>query len=201
MNEADTCAWFRRFLHYEPELRAYLRRFLRDADDIADVVQDSYARLLLLSDAERERIRSPRAFMFTTVHNAAVDHLRRRPVVSLDAMAELEASAVLEDEVQIRSLDFEIDARQELDRLQRAIGALPKGCREVLRLRKLLGFSQKEVAAELGISEHTVEKQLARALRLCTEQLMAAVEDPKAEKYGATPTRRSGGRLDADSSD
>jgi RNA polymerase sigma factor (sigma-70 family) len=178
MVDDSTREWFRRFLRYEPEVRVYLRRFLSEPADISDVVQESYARLLLLSEAQRERIRSPSAFMFTTARNAAVDLLRRRPVVSLDAMAELDASAVLQAGGREQTLDEALNTRQELERLEGVLAALPKRCGEVLRLRKIFGFSQAEIAAELSITEHTVEKQLARALRLCADLLANQVPTP-----------------------
>jgi len=54
---------------------------------------------------------------------------------------------------------------QELEMLTQAIQSLPTRCRQILTLRKIYGLSQKEVAAELGISEHTVEAQGTIALR------------------------------------
>jgi RNA polymerase sigma factor (sigma-70 family) len=42
-------------------------------------------------------------------------------------------------------------------------------CRQILTLRKIYGLSQKEVAAELGISEHTVEAQGTIGLRKLAE--------------------------------
>jgi RNA polymerase sigma-70 factor (ECF subfamily) len=38
-------------------------------------------------------------------------------------------------------------------------------------LRKIYGLSQKEIAAQLGIAEHTVEAQVANGMRRCTEFL------------------------------
>ena len=38
-----------------------------------------------------------------------------------------------------------------------------------MTLRKLYGLSQKEVAARLGISEHTIEAQGSIGLRKCIE--------------------------------
>jgi RNA polymerase sigma-70 factor (ECF subfamily) len=37
----------------------------------------------------------------------------------------------------------------------------------VLTLRKIYALSQKEIAAQLGISEHTVEVQVANGMRRC----------------------------------
>ncbi len=52
-----------------------------------------------------------------------------------------------------------------------AIEALPSRCRQVVILRKLQGVPQKEVATRLGLSEKTVEAQLARGLARLEEFL------------------------------
>jgi RNA polymerase sigma-70 factor (ECF subfamily) len=53
--------------------------------------------------------------------------------------------------------------------LTQAIQSLPTRCRQVLTLRKIYGLPQKEVAAQLGISENTVEAQGVIGLRKLTE--------------------------------
>jgi RNA polymerase sigma factor (sigma-70 family) len=58
---------------------------------------------------------------------------------------------------------------QELELLTHAIQSLPTRCRQVLTLRKIYGLSQKEVAAQLGITENTVEAQGVIGLRKLTE--------------------------------
>jgi RNA polymerase sigma-70 factor (ECF subfamily) len=58
---------------------------------------------------------------------------------------------------------------EELQLLTQAIQSLPTRCRQILTLRKIYGRSQKEVAAQLGISEHTVEAQGTIALRKLAE--------------------------------
>jgi len=48
------------------------------------------------------------------------------------------------------------------------IAALPERCRRVVELRKIEGWSQKDIAAHLGMSEKAVEKQVwvgVRAIR------------------------------------
>ena len=58
---------------------------------------------------------------------------------------------------------------EELQLLVAAIEQLPSRCREVMTLRKIDGLSQKEVAARLGIAEHTVEVHSRLGLQKCTE--------------------------------
>jgi RNA polymerase sigma-70 factor (ECF subfamily) len=64
-------------------------------------------------------------------------------------------------------------ARDELTRLQTAVDALPPRCREVIVLRKFKGLSQREVAAHMGITEDTVERQVMNGVR----KLAAAMAD------------------------
>jgi RNA polymerase sigma-70 factor (ECF subfamily) len=62
-------------------------------------------------------------------------------------------------------------SRQELELLNQAIQSLPTRCRQVLTLRKIYGLSQKQIAAQLGISEHTVEAQVGNGMRGCAKFL------------------------------
>jgi RNA polymerase sigma factor (sigma-70 family) len=162
-------AWFaREILAHEGPLRGYLRRFLQETADVEDAIQDTYARILGLSETEQRAIRSPYAFVMTTGRNVALDWLRRRRVVSIELMAELDSLNVSDE----GPTAFEqVSARQELELLRSVIATLPERCRQVLTLRKLFGLSQKQIAAQLGISENTVEKQVATGVRLCAERM------------------------------
>jgi RNA polymerase sigma-70 factor (ECF subfamily) len=58
---------------------------------------------------------------------------------------------------------------QELALLTEAIQSLPDRCRQIFTLRKIYGMSQKDIAARLALSEHTVSAQLTIGLHKCTE--------------------------------
>jgi len=53
--------------------------------------------------------------------------------------------------------------------LRRAISTLPERCRQVVTLRMAYGLSQREIAQRLGITENTVERQMGKGFRRCTE--------------------------------
>ena len=165
MVDFDRRSWFaEHILVHEVQLRGYLRRVLRVPSDVADGVQETYARLLSLPDSELRGIRFPHAFLFAAARNVAVEWMRRQRLIFCDVMAETSATSVLDESP---SAYEQLSARQELELLARAIAALPRRCREVLILRKLYGLAQKDIAARLGISENTVEKHAANGVRLC----------------------------------
>jgi RNA polymerase sigma-70 factor (ECF subfamily) len=46
---------------------------------------------------------------------------------------------------------------------------LPAECRQVFTLRKVYGYSGREIANRLGIPEHAVEEHLIQAARRCAQ--------------------------------
>ena len=54
-----------------------------------------------------------------------------------------------------------------------AVNQLPPKCRNVFVLRMIDGLSQRAIGERLGIAVSTVEKHLAKGLRLCKESIAA----------------------------
>jgi RNA polymerase sigma-70 factor (ECF subfamily) len=167
VNHSRHNGWFdEQILPHEGALRAWLVSRFHDVDEIDDLVQETYMRVL----AAREKgvIVSPKAFLFATARNLALDRVRRSRIVTIDPVAEVEELSVYDEGPSAPDCAAR---RQELELLTRAIQNLPDRCRQVITLRKIYGLSQKEIAARLGISEHTVEAQVGNGVRRCAEFL------------------------------
>ncbi len=158
-------AWFtREILVHESALMRYLLRSWFRREEIHDLRQEIYIRVY--EAAAKARPAMPKSFMFTTARHLMTDRLRRSRVVSIEAVGDLDALNVLIDEI---SPERRLSARQELRHLSDAFDHLPDRCREVVWLRRVEELSQKQVAARMGISEKTVEKQIAKGMRLIAE--------------------------------
>ncbi|MBI5381800.1 MAG: sigma-70 family RNA polymerase sigma factor [Opitutae bacterium] len=159
--------WFAEHVQpHEGLLRAWLAHRFPSERDIDDLMQEIYVRVL--QARERSEIHAPKAFLFMTARNLAVDRARHRQISALDAITEIGEMDVLEDTADVTQ---QVSRHEEFELLTLAIQALPERCRQVLTLRKIYGLSQREIAAQLGISEHTVEVQVAKGVRRCAEFL------------------------------
>jgi RNA polymerase sigma-70 factor (ECF subfamily) len=189
VNDTGITPWFSLLLAHERDLRAFLSRCLPHRDDVSDVVQETYTRLLALSPERRSAVRSWRPFLFTTARNVAMDHLRWPTGVSLEALPETNGADVVTGGGEEQTPDEIVNLTQEQDLLARVIASLPEKCREVLTLRKIHGLSQKEIAQRLGIAEHTVEKHISYGVRLCAERVLGAGNDARPEADASIPGR------------
>src|SRR5688572_24839037 len=92
-NQAD---WFSAEVQpHEAALRAWLRSQFRGAVDPDDVVQETYARVLRAHS--RGEVQVPRAFLFTTARNLALDLARRHKIVTFEPITENNARNVYDD--------------------------------------------------------------------------------------------------------
>jgi RNA polymerase sigma factor (sigma-70 family) len=154
-------AWFKReILKHEESLMRFIARAWPRHDEIADIRQEAYARVY--KAARHTRPKSPQAFLFATARHLMIDRIRRDRIVSIQAGGENEYLNVLVDEI---SPERRATSHQELARLVQAFDGLSGQCREVVWLRRVKEFSQKEVAERLGLTEKTVEKHLRTGAR------------------------------------
>ena len=176
--------WFvREVLVHERALALFLQRAWPHRDEWHDLRQEVYARVY--EAASRTRPDAPKAFLFATARHLMTDRLRRSRVVSIEPVGDFESSNVyLIDEV---SPERWTGTRQALKRVVEALDRLPDRCREVVWLRRVEELPQKDVASRLGISEKTVEKHLAKGMRLIADHLYGGDAVPALDGRRARP--------------
>jgi len=154
------------FERYYRELLNFLARSVRDRDTAADLVQESYARVLAAQQAGQS-VQDPRALLYRTARNLVIDRHRRAEVRG--ETAESVQDGEWEGVAGPRSLepDTILASREGLAAVVATIDQLPPRCREAFILYKFDGLSYAEIAARMGISTRTVEMQLRIAMEAC----------------------------------
>jgi len=132
--------------------------------DLEDVVQDTYLRIRELNNAQA--IGCPESYIYRTARNLALDHVKRAASRLVDSHEDVESVADLLELAEDDSTFREVASGREFAEFCAAVQELPEQCRRVFVLRKVYGFSQKEIARSLSISESAVEKHVARGLKL-----------------------------------
>jgi RNA polymerase sigma-70 factor (ECF subfamily) len=166
----DRHEWFlNQIFRHRAALYRYLRKFTSGAEDIEDLVQETYVRVYALPDYQA--VGSPRALLFRIAHNMAVERARRRKSQATDSVADLEGLTVYSSDA---PADEQIDGRRRFESFCAAVDRLPPLCRRVFVLRKVYRLSHDEIAEVLGVSHSTIEKHVAKGLIRCRDYLRAA---------------------------
>lgn len=187
-DQDERAIWLGRYvLPHEGELRGWLQRRAPAGLDVDDIIQETYTRLVA---ADRiDQIKDPRTYAFQVAKSVILTHIRRTKIVRITAIEHIEEIGV--DWV---APEQTVAFRDELERLAEAISGLPEPAGTVFRLRRIHNLSQKEVAAELGLSEGSVEHFMGNALFALRRLFDRHEGSPGPAGEQATKPRRSARR-------
>jgi RNA polymerase sigma factor (sigma-70 family) len=145
--------WFR---DWQQPLRRYLaRRRICRPDDVDDIAQEVFLRLLRCESTEF--IDHPRAYLFKIAANVSMDWVTR-------ASGRLpHDSAWLTELVDSLSPEVELERQGVDERLRLAVEVLSPRAREILRLQFGEGLSQAQIAGRLGLTPKVVKREMARS--------------------------------------
>lgn len=159
-------------VRYYRELMNFCARTVKDRHAAADVVQESYARVLALQHA-RAPVAEPRALLYQTARNVMVDQYRRGQVRDHDDLASAIEAGMDAAPAHVQP-DVQLASAQAVAAYVATIENLPPRCREAFILHVFDGLSHAQIAEQMGASVSMIEKHIARgrlACRTCQQQL------------------------------
>lgn len=152
------------FDRYAPKMLGAVMRYINDKERAEDVLQDGFIKVFK-NIHKFEHSGSLEGWIRRIMVNTALDQIRknkkRQKNVELDddGFFELKQESKAEEILQAESL-------------LKLVQSLPEGYRTVFNLFAIEGYTHKEIAEELGISENTSKSQYSRAKSTLRELLI-----------------------------
>jgi RNA polymerase sigma-70 factor (ECF subfamily) len=176
------------FREHRERLTRFAIRLVGKGADADDLVQDTFLKAHRHLCSGR-KISEPLSFLIVTMRNLVNDAHRRRRVVDLRAAPDMD-EVVTTDEAP--SLERQVMSEREFERLCVAITQLPERMRYAFVLRKVYGYSCREIAEQLGRSTNTVREQVAQGFKR-----LQALQNEQGEARSGN-RRRQPGRQEKD---
>ena len=158
IRQKDQRAMSQLYQMYIGELSSVCYRYVPSGEDAKDVLQNSFVKIFTsLPTIDYRSEEALRGWMRRIVVNEALLFLRERKKLHYEPM--MPQTTLMDDE--------EPESEQMLpDVLHRLVSQLPDGYRTVLNLYVFEGYSHRQIAELLGITESTSASQLYFAKRL-----------------------------------
>lgn len=152
---------------YRPALVSYFARRVRSTVEAEDLTQEVFMRLAG-ADLDNISISKREAYVFTVASNLLRDRARRERVRS-NIRQEIEQ----QPELGVELLDPHrvAEGQDMLKSLYGALGELPERTRRIFILFRMENVARKTIAAQFGITESAVDKQVSRAMGFLIERL------------------------------
>lgn len=160
--EGDERAFSTLVTRHKAGLYRFARRYVGNADDAYDIVQQSFVSAWGALDRYDPR-RPFGPWLHAIILNKCRDHARREKVRRVLLISEWGAAEKVADTA--LSAEERWIAEEGLGALDRAVAALPRALKEPLILTAIEGLSQAEAGRRLEISPKAVESRVARARR------------------------------------
>ena len=133
----------------------YLYYKYGDMQKAQDIVQDSFAKLWM--NCDKIIFEAAKSFLYKVANNASINVLARKKTM-------LKYQQMPQRTFTNESPEFQMEEKEFMARLNRAISDLKEGQREVFLLNRMEDKTYKEIAEMLGISVKAVEKRMHLAL-------------------------------------
>ena len=139
--------------------------------EIEDIVQETFVRVCQIKN--KDAVREPQSFMFRTAKNLALDHAKRaesRLTTATDMIDDIPAAEFMQTSKNDTTYT-QVASDEEFAQFCEAVRELPKQCRLAFILKKVYGFTLKEIMVEMNIGQPTVETYIVNGTKKCVKFL------------------------------
>ena len=152
--EGDSQAQRMLFEKFAPKMLGVCMRYAKNTEQAEDVLQDGFIKV------------------FTKLShysgNGSLEGWIRRIIVNT-ALDDIRKNVKFQDRVSVDDVDYKLDTNSHIleglmaEDLMKLINEMPSGYKVVFNMFAIEGYSHKEIAMQLNISENTSKSQYSRA--------------------------------------
>lgn len=161
------------YLSYFSKMKYFAKEYVISEEDAENIVQDVFVELWENKEMLNMHMNLI-AYLFTTIKNKCLNHLRHKLVVQ-ETANKLQEEYTISLRMNLDSLetfDNNLFSDQDIEKLiSRALDALPEKCRAIFIMSKIEGKKHNEIAQELNISINTVGSQIGIAYKKLRTEL------------------------------
>lgn len=127
-----------------------------------DIAQDTFIKLW--ENRDRIDLKTVKSYLYTIAGNLAINQLKRE---------QLKYKFMNQVEKRKNEMDPEymMLMKEYQEKLERVLGDIPEGSREVFLMNRIEGLKYKEIGERLGIGVKAIEKRMSKALKIIREKL------------------------------
>lgn len=146
------------FLSHRQELKRYIRLKTNNEIDTEDIIQDAFCNVLGLKNFED--IENPKAYLYKTAANLAIDQIRKNKVRENYAQDQK-----LDESFEEHTIEKQMQAKRDLQAIANAMQHLPERSKRIFEMHRIEGKTYIEIGQELGISDNAVKKHIVKTLK------------------------------------
>lgn len=157
LGQGDHAAFEQLFLSYQPKVKAFLMGFLKDEEEVSDMVQDLFFKIWVNRETISQ-VTSFKAYLFRMARNMIYDHFEHSLVkesYEKKQQNKPDYTDLVENDLYVKELELLID----ID-----IQQMPEQRKRVFTMSRKEGMTNDEIANQLQLSKRTVENHITQAL-------------------------------------
>ena len=165
LKNGDEQAFAEIYRRYAEKLAGFAGTKLYSLDDARDILHDVFVKLW--ENREQLYITSNlQSYLYAVVRHKVVDKIRKNITREEYASAAQSFGELCE-----RNSDRQLELKELQQTIDRSLDQLSPRVKEIYKLSREGGFSNREIAEKLNLSEQTVKNQLSSALKHLRQNL------------------------------
>ena len=169
LRKGDESAFAQIYDQHKQALYYFALRYLKDKTLAEDALQEVFVKLWQ-QRGKLEHELPLKGFLFTCMKHHVLNTIR-----SEETRIRHAALAVVKTTSDTNFTEQDVVFSESKGLLEKAILTLSESKEKIFRLSFEKGYSNREIAAQLNISEHTVRSQLSQSTRFLKEHLKNAI--------------------------